>query len=172
MTVGGSGDTIQLRESEFGASHQQLAPLIFKIVENQSFDAVAAADESVNYDVCDYSTAEELVIPNVFAGGSDIGLRDVGCGLVQMKVEEPDCKENSSLYSKPRKARELELMLQSDGENVLPSDFGEILVSVHFESSFSKQDKEREQSLDYEVKKASSTDWNQLSIGLSDKTRW
>ena len=63
-------------------------------------------------------------------------------------------------------AIDLELKFQSDGENAFPFDFGEN-VPVHFESSFSKQDSEREQSSDYEVKKAISSDRNQLSIGSS-----
>ena len=64
-------------------------------------------------------------------------------------------------------ASDLELKLQSDGENVFPFDFGENVVSVHFESSFSKQSSECEQSSDYEIWKAISTDRNRLSIGLS-----
>ena len=64
-------------------------------------------------------------------------------------------------------ASDLKLKLQSDGENAFPFDFGENVVSVHFESSFSKQHSEREQSSDHEIRKAISTDRHQLSIGLS-----
>ena len=53
------------------------------------------------------------------------------------------------------------------GGNACAFDFGENVVPVHFKSSFSKRDNEPKQSSDFEVKKATNTDWNQLSIGLS-----
>ena len=54
-----------------------------------------------------------------------------------------------------------------DGGNACAFDSGENVVPVQFESSYSKQDNEREQSSDFEVMKAIETDWNQFSIGLS-----
>ena len=61
---------MQESESGFVTSRQKLAPAIFKMVENRSFDAEqVAGDESVTYD--DHSTAEELVMSNVLAGGQD-----------------------------------------------------------------------------------------------------
>ena len=44
--IGGSSDTIQEGETVFGASHQQLAPAFFKMLENRRTDAeIAVADE-------------------------------------------------------------------------------------------------------------------------------
>ena len=54
----------------------------------------------------------------------------------------------------PSREIDLELKLQFDGENVFPLDFGEIVVPVQSESSYSNQDNKREQSSDFEVKKA------------------
>ena len=72
-------------------------------MENQSFDAeIAVANVSVVYDVCDHSTAEELVMSYAFTDsqeGSGVGSGDVAFGLVQKKLEEPDRKKNSSLNS-------------------------------------------------------------------------
>ena len=44
----------------------------------------------------------------------------------------------------PPKASDLELKIPIDGENAFPFDFGENVVPVHFNSSFSKQDNERD----------------------------
>ena len=65
-TVGGNGDTIKEVETSFGIS-RQLAPATFKMVENQSFHSqIAVAVDSVIYVFCDLSTAEELVMFDVF----------------------------------------------------------------------------------------------------------
>ena len=73
------------------------------MLEYQVFDSeIAAAVESVTYNLCDHSTAEALVMSKTFLDGQDgsgVGLGDVVCGLVQMKSEEPDRKKNSSLNS-------------------------------------------------------------------------
>ena len=90
----------------FRTSRQQLVPETFKMVENQSIDSEEAmADESVIYDVSDYSTAESSVIPEAFVYGQDgsgVGICDEIFCLVQMKLEEPDGKKNSSLKSEPQ----------------------------------------------------------------------
>ena len=54
--------------------------------------------------------------------------------------------------------------MQFDGENVFPFEFGENVMPVQFESSYSKQDNKREQSSDFEVNKAVKTD--QFSMGV------
>ena len=78
-------------------------PVIFRKLDNQSFDAeIAAAGETVIYNVSDHSTAEELVKSDAFIDGQDgsgDGSVDVVCGLVQMKLEEPDRKKKCSLNS-------------------------------------------------------------------------
>ena len=249
-TVGGSGDTIQEDELVFETLRQQLAPENFKMLENRSFDAeIAVADESVFGDVLEHSTAEELVKSYAFINeqdGSGDGSGDVVCGLVQMKLEEPDRKKKCSLSSETQllqsdekklelsfsyaandgtpqnhqfersaveqslmlgqgsvstpeeilfrkystsesdcevlqiqkgkfgddksvslsKEIDLELKLLIDGENSFPFDFGENVVPVQFESSFSKQDNKREQSSDFEVKKAVKTGLKQFSMGV------
>ena len=48
-------------------------------------------------------------------------------------------------------------------------NFGENVVAVHFESSFSKQDSKQKQSSGLEVKKAIATDRNQLSMCSSGR---
>ena len=73
------------------------------MVENQSFDAKTALDQSVIY-VFDHSTAEKIVMYDAFVDGQDesaVGSRDVVFGLVQMRLEEPDRKKISSLNSEP-----------------------------------------------------------------------
>ena len=86
-TVGGSGDTIREGENFFGTLRQQLAPAIFEKLTDQVFNAeIAAAVESVTHDVCDYSTAEELVMSETFIVGQD-GICDVNFGLVEKKLE-------------------------------------------------------------------------------------
>ena len=68
-TVGGSGDTIQEDKTGYGIS-LQLSHATFKMVDNQSFHAeIAMADESIIYDVCDNSTAQELVMSDTFIDG-------------------------------------------------------------------------------------------------------
>ena len=250
-TVGGSGDIIQEDELVFETLRQQLAPENFKVLENRSFDAeIAVADESVFGDVLEHSTAEELVKSDAFINeqdGSGDGSGDVVCGLVQMKLEEPDRKKKCSLSSETQllqsdekklelsfsyaandgtpqsnqfersaveqslmlgqgsvstpeeilfrkystsesdcevlqiqkgkfgddksvslsKENDLGLKFQKDGKKDCAFDSGENVVPVQFESSYSKQDNEREQSSDFEVMKAIETDWNQFSIGLS-----
>ena len=249
VTAVGSGNTIEEEITSFGIS-LQLVPAIFRKLDNQSFYAeIAAAVESVIYDVCDYSTAKELAISDAFINSQvDIGagLVDVVCGLVQMKLEEPDRKKKCSLNSEAqllhsdekklelsfsyasndgtpqnnqfeRSAVEQSLMLgqgsvstaegilfrkystsesdcevlhiqkgefgddksvslskeidlglkfQKDGKKDCPFDSGEKVVAVHLESSYSKQDNKREQSSDFEVKKAVNTDLNQFSMGI------
>ena len=95
--VGGSCDTTQERENGYRTLRQQLAPVTFKMVENKSFGAeIAVADESVVYDVYDHSTAEEIVISDVFVDHHDrsvVGLHNVVFNLVQMNLEKPDCKK-------------------------------------------------------------------------------
>ena len=102
VTAVGSGNTIEEEITSFGTS-LQLVPVIFRKLDNQSFDAeIAAAGETVIYDVCDQSTAEELVKSDAFIDGQDgssDGSGDVVCGLVQMKLEEPDRKKKCSLNS-------------------------------------------------------------------------
>ena len=226
-------------------------PATLEGVESQSFNAgIAAAVESVTFDVCDHSTAEELVISDTFIDGQDgSGVRsgDVVCGLVQMKLEEPHRKKNSSLNWEPQlphsgkrnleasfsyaesdgilqskqivqssieqslmlrqskvstaeeillrkcstsesdcevfhiqkgefgdnksvllsRERDLELKFQKDGKNGCPFDSGENVVAEYLESSYFKQDNEREQSFDFEVKKAIGTNRNQLTMGVS-----
>ena len=66
----------------------------------------------------------------------------------------------------PSREIDLELKLLFDGENSFPFDFGENVVAVHLESSYSKQDNKREQSSDFEVKKAVNTDLNQFLMGV------
>ena len=252
-TVGGSGDTIQEDELVFETLRQQLAPEKFKVLENRSFDAeIAVADESVFGDVLEHSTAEELVKSYAFINeqdGSGDGSGDVVCGLVQMKLEEPDRQKKCSLSSETQllqsdekklelsfsyaandetpqsnqfersaveqslmlgqgsvstpeeilfrkystsesdcevlqiqkgkfgddksvslsKEIDLELKLLIDGENSFPFDFGENVVPVQFESSYSKQDNEREQSSDFEVKKAIGANRNQLTRGVCSR---
>ena len=249
VTAVGSGNTIEEEITSFGTS-LQLVPVIFRKLDNQSFDAeIAAAGETVIYDVCDHSTAEELVKSDAFLDGQDgsgDGSGDVFCGLVQMNLEEPDRKKICSLNSEaqllpsdekklklsfpyaandgtaqsnqfersaneqslmlgqgsvstpeeilfreystsesdcevlhiqkgefgddksvsPSREIDLELKLLFDGENSFPFDFGENVVPVQFESSYSKQDNKREQSSDFEVKKAVNTDLNQFSMGV------
>ena len=248
--VGGSGDTIQEDELVFETLRQQLAPENFKVLENRSFDAeIAVADESVFGDVLEHSTAEELVKSYAFINerdGSGDGSGDVVCGLVQMKLEEPDRKKKCSLSSETQllqsdekklelsfsyaandgtpqsnqfersaveqslmlgqgsvstpeeilfrkystsesdcevlqiqkgkfgddksvslsKEIDLELKLLIDGENSFSFDFGENVVPVQFESSYSKQDNKREQSSDFEVKKAVKTGLKRFSMGV------
>ena len=97
-------------------------------MENQSFYAeIAAAVESVIYDVCDHSTAEELVISDAFINsqdGSGAGSVDVVFGLVQMKLEEPDRKKNSSLNSETQllhsDEKKLELSFSSAANDGTP----------------------------------------------------
>ena len=64
-------------------------PENFKIVEILKLDfELAAIDESGVYFVFEPSTAEKLLMSNVFVdiqNGRGIGLRDVVFGLVQMK---------------------------------------------------------------------------------------
>ena len=250
VTAVGSGNTIEEEITSFGNS-LQLVPVIFRKLDNQSFDAErVAAGETVIYDVCDHSTAEELVKSDAFINGQDgsgDSSGDVVCGLVQMNLEVPDRKKKCSLNSEalllhtdekklklsfsyaandgtpqsnqfersaneqslmlgqgsvstpeeisfreystsesdcevlhiqkgefgddkslsPSREIDLELKLLFDGENSFPFDFGENVVPVQFETSYSKQDNKREQSSDFEVKKAVNTDLNQFLIGLS-----
>ena len=102
--IGGSGDTIQEGETVFGASHQQLAPAFFKMLENRRVDAkIAVADESVTDDAFENSTAEDLMMTNATVDGQDesaVGSRDVASGLVQMKTEEPDYSEGKTLLER------------------------------------------------------------------------
>ena len=67
------------------------------------------------------------------------------------------------------KASDLELKLPNDGETACAFDIGEDVVAVLLGSSYPKQDKERVQSLDFEVKKAIGIDRNQLSMCLSGR---
>ena len=117
-TARDSGDTTQEDETSFRTS-LQLVPAVFKKLKNQSFDAeIAAVVESVTYDVCDHSTAEELVMSDNFIDGQDgscVGSRDVIFRLVEMKLEEPFCKKNSSLN--------LESQLLHSGERNLEAHF-------------------------------------------------
>ena len=69
----------------------------------------------------------------------------------------------------PSREIDLELKLLFDGENSFPFDFGENVVPVQFESSYSKQDNEREQSSDFEVKKAIGANRNQLTRGVCSR---
>ena len=102
VTAISSGNTIEEEITSFGNS-LQLVPVIFRKLDNQSFDAeIAAAGETVIYDVCDHSTAEELVKSDAFIDGQDgsgVDSGDVVCGLVQMNLEEPDRKKKCSLKS-------------------------------------------------------------------------
>ena len=93
------------------------------MVENQSFYAeIAAAVESVIYDVCDHSIAEEIVISDAFIysqDGSGVGSVDVVFASVQMKLEEPNRSKNSSLNSG---GRYLEASFSyAEGDGVLQS---------------------------------------------------
>ena len=56
-----------------------------------------------------------------------------------------------------------------DGGNACAFDSGENVVPVQFESSYSKQDNEREQSSDFEVKKAIGANRNQLMRGVCSR---
>ena len=71
------------------------------MLENRRVAAeIAVADESVTDDVFDNSTAEDLVMSNATVDGqteSAVRSRDVASGLVQMKLEEPDCSEGETL---------------------------------------------------------------------------
>ena len=105
-TVGGSCNYTQERKNGYRTFRQQLAPAIFKMVENKSFGAEkAVADESVVYDVYDHSTAEEILISDVFVNHHDrsvVGLHSMVFDLVQMKFEKDRLQENSSLNSEPQ----------------------------------------------------------------------
>ena len=250
MTAVGCGNTIEEEITSFGTS-LQLVPAILRKLDDESFDAeIAAAGETVICDVCDHSTAEDLVKSEAFINGQDgsgDGSGDVVCGLVQMNLEEPDRKKKCSLNSEAQllhsdekklelsfsyaandgtpqsnhfersaveqslmlgqgsvftpeeilfrkystsesdcevlhiqkgefgddksvslsKENDLGLKIQKDGKKDCAFDSGENVVPVQFEISYSKQDNKREQSSDFEVKKAIETDWNQFSIGLS-----
>ena len=250
VTAVGCGNTIEEEITSFGTS-LQLVPVIFRKLDDESFDAeIAAAGETVICDVCDHSTAEDLVKSEAFINGQDgsgDGSGDVVCGLVQMNLEEPDRKKKCSLNSEAQllhsdekklersfsyaandgtpqsnhfersaveqslmlgqgsvftpeeilfrkystsesdcevlhiqkgefgddksvslsKENDLGLKIQKDGKKDCAFDSGENVVPVQFEISYSKQDNKREQSSDFEVKKAIETDWNQFSIGLS-----
>ena len=90
----------------FGTSLQQQAPATFKMVKNQSFRVeIAVADESVIYDVFDYSTAEVLVMTDTFVDGQDggcVGKGDVVIDLIQMKLKKLGHKKNSSFNFEPQ----------------------------------------------------------------------
>ena len=249
VTAVGCGNTIEEEITSFGTS-LQLVPVIFRKLDDESFDAeIAAAGETVICDVCDHSTAEDLVKSEAFINerdGSGDGSGDVVCGLVQMKLEEPDRKKKCSLSSETQllqsdekklelsfsyaandgtpqsnqfersaveqslmlgqgsvstpeeilfrkystsesdcevlqiqkgkfgddksvslsKEIDLELKLLIDGENSFSFDFGMNVVPVQFESSYSKQDNKREQSSDFEVKKAVKTGLKRFSMGV------
>ena len=61
-----------------------------------------------------------------------------------MHVHEKKFGDDKSLM--PSKASDLELKMPNNGENGFAYEFEEILVAVQFESSFLKQDAERNQS--------------------------
>ena len=107
MTVGGSGDTIQECETNFGTSRQQLTRAIFKKLENQNFDAeIALADESVIDNVYDHSTVEELLMSDDFVDGqfgSGVGSRDVIYGLVQIQMDKRGYSEGKTLLKKGKR---------------------------------------------------------------------
>ena len=84
-----------------------------------------------------------------------------------LHIQKVEFGDDKSLTSS--KTRDLELKLPSDGGNACAFDFGENVVPVHLGRSFSKQESEREQSSDYEVKKAIRTDRNQLLMCLSGR---
>ena len=124
------------------------------MLDNQSFLAeIAMADESIIYDVCDNSTAEELVMSDTFIDGQV---------LHNQKREFGDNKSVS-----PSGERDLELKFQKDGKNDCPFDSVENVMAVQLKSSYSKKDNEREQCSDFDVKKAISTNRNQLTMGVS-----
>ena len=106
-SIGGSSDTIQEGETVFRASHQQLAPAFFKMLENRRVDAeIAVADESVTDDVFENSTAEDLVMSNAIVDGKEqsaVGSRDVASGFVQMKLEEGGLLRTGDLAEKEKR---------------------------------------------------------------------
>ena len=67
------------------------------------------------------------------------------------------------------KASDLDLKFPIVGETACAFDIGEDVVTVLLGSSYPKQDNEREQSSDFEVKKAKIIDRNQLSMCLSGR---
>ena len=85
----------------------------------------------------------------------------------ELHVHKIELGDDKSLT--PPKASDLEMKIPIDGENAFPFDFGENVVPVHFDSSFPKQGSEREQSSDFEVKKAIGTDRNQLWVCLAGR---
>ena len=66
-------------------------------------------------------------------------------------------------------ACDLDLKLPNDGETACAFDIGKDVVAKHLENSYPKQYNKREQSSDFEVKKAKSIDRNQLSMCLSGR---
>ena len=82
-----------------------------------------------------------------------------------LHVHKIELGDDKSLTS-PR-ASDLELKIPIDGGNASPFDFGENVVAVHFESSYSKQGHEQNQSSDFEVEKSIGTDRNQRSMRLT-----
>ena len=67
------------------------------------------------------------------------------------------------------KASDLDLNFATNGEAAGSFDIGEDVVAKHLESSYAKQENERVQSSDFEVKKAIGIDRNQLSMCLSGR---
>ena len=101
------------------------------------------------------STAEEILFQKCSTSESD-------CEV--LNIQKGEFGDNKSVS--PSTESDLGLKVQKDGKNDCPFDSGENVVPVQFESSYSKQDKKREQSSDFEVKKAVNTDLNQFSVGV------
>ena len=76
-------------------------------------------------------------------------------------------KFHDDMFLSLSKASDLELKLPNDGETACAFDIGEDVVAKHLESSYAKQEKERVQSSDFEVKRTIGIDRNHLFMCLS-----
>ena len=101
------------------------------------------------------STPEEIFFREYSTSESD-------CEVLHIQKGEFGDNKSVSLSKK----NDLGLKFQKDEKKDCPFDSGENVVAVHLESSYSKQNNKREQSSDFEVKKAVNTDLNQFSIGV------
>ena len=106
------------------------------------------------------STADKILFQKCSNSESD-------CEVLHIRKEE--FGDNKSVS--PSRKNDLGLKFQKDGKNVCPFHSGRNVVAVNFESSFSKQDIERAQPSDFEVKRAVDTNQNQFSIGLTGREK-